>query len=607
MEALFEDIISEEQRGFLPGRSLIANVVDIEHSMLLKAAQEEDPAAIFFDFKAAFPSISHELIAVSLKELGVPSFICKYIDMLYYCNESWVMVGNRRFDKFGVKAGIRQGCPLSPLIFAIVCDTLLRKIKRSVPDATLRAYADDIALVSSKVREDAGLIMGIFNQFGAISGLHLNLAKVFVVPLGDARYEEIKRDMELATPSWGRCAYRGFAEYLGFFLGPDKQDRSWRKAVKKYEDRAKGWRDAGVGLYYTILYYNVYLFSVLTFIAQLEAPPDSFPAAEKKALNRLIKGPGGWMDPGDFKYLRRGLLFPIEIRDLGVAAKAAKLRVLHQEGYRRGGLGIDAKNKELEAALSSGPFATRLLLWHDWGKRAFVSVLWANKLNLSRLGITKNTLLANIKIAEGTKEPSLQKLVVKALLPINPVVKNGQRVEERIRYKLKDWKLDTWEGRRARRAMEVIPRLPKLVPPRVQAAVFRTWYKGWVNSWSNHIKGFASRCPWGCPGPDKDTLEHVSVCSVVHGWRHRRFGLKLHDNLESRRTAFLLLDGSWHKDDEELCCAAIALAAVYSVSNLNFHTKLGPQAAYDALSQAVREMTRGHDKALRLVSRVWAA
>ena len=119
MEGIHDGIASDGQRGFLPGRSLLANVIDIEHAMQMGTASDEDPAAIFFDFKAAFPSISHEFITISLKELGLPSFLCNYIDSLYYDNESWVTVGSKRCSKFLVAARIRQGCPLSPLIFAL--------------------------------------------------------------------------------------------------------------------------------------------------------------------------------------------------------------------------------------------------------------------------------------------------------------------------------------------------------------------------------------------------------------------------------------------------------------------------------------------------------
>ena len=51
--------ISRAQRGFLQGRSMLANVVDVDEAMLQAALSERDPAAVFFDFEAAFPSVDH--------------------------------------------------------------------------------------------------------------------------------------------------------------------------------------------------------------------------------------------------------------------------------------------------------------------------------------------------------------------------------------------------------------------------------------------------------------------------------------------------------------------------------------------------------------------
>eukprot|EP00973_Karenia_brevis_P059221 8246331-Karenia_brevis.AAC.1 len=47
-----------EQRGFIRGRSMLQNVIDIEHSAIMFARVHRHSAAAFFDFAAAFPSLS---------------------------------------------------------------------------------------------------------------------------------------------------------------------------------------------------------------------------------------------------------------------------------------------------------------------------------------------------------------------------------------------------------------------------------------------------------------------------------------------------------------------------------------------------------------------
>ena len=183
MEPILDYAVSPAQQGFLGGRSLLQNVVDVDEGMRKAALLGSSPAAIFFDFKAAFPSLSQSFMITTLSHLGIPRHIIQFIKCLYWDNHCLLSIGGRRFGGFKIGAGIRQGCPLSPLLFAIVADILLRRLEDKFPSALRRAYADDLAMVTTNFLISAKPIMHLFREYQCISGLILNMHKVMVIPL----------------------------------------------------------------------------------------------------------------------------------------------------------------------------------------------------------------------------------------------------------------------------------------------------------------------------------------------------------------------------------------------------------------------------------------
>ncbi len=76
--------ISSMQQGFLPGRSLLRNVVSVDAQMRESALRGGDPAAIFYDFHSAFPSLSQTFLFRVLRSLGLPDAFCRVVENLYW-------------------------------------------------------------------------------------------------------------------------------------------------------------------------------------------------------------------------------------------------------------------------------------------------------------------------------------------------------------------------------------------------------------------------------------------------------------------------------------------------------------------------------------------
>ena len=170
------------------------------------------------------------------------------IKMLYHQHGCQINFGGEVSEGFPIHTGIRQGCPLSPLLFALVIDILLRRIKRLLPDVHVRAFADDIALVIPDIAQALPILQDIFREMEQVGNLGLNMPKCVFIPLWQGRAEDIQQYISQHYPFWGgiKVDYKG--TYLGFVVGPERGNLNWTKPLDKFARRAKEWGGTGLGL-----------------------------------------------------------------------------------------------------------------------------------------------------------------------------------------------------------------------------------------------------------------------------------------------------------------------------------------------------------------------
>ena len=176
-EPLLSKYISNAQQGFLKGRQMINNIIEVDYDSMTVSLKCEKGMLVLFDFKAAFPSVAHSFLRTSLSSIGLPEHAIRLIDALYDNNHCNISFQGNIYEGFDMQCGVRQGCPISPLLFAASVDVLLRILTKRIPGGTYKAFADDIGAIFQNWDVDSVIAESIFSEFAEMSGLKLNIEK----------------------------------------------------------------------------------------------------------------------------------------------------------------------------------------------------------------------------------------------------------------------------------------------------------------------------------------------------------------------------------------------------------------------------------------------
>ena len=80
----------------------------------------------FIDYAKAFDCVDHNKLLKNLKEMGIPDHLTCLLRNLYAGQEAMVRTGHGTTDWFQIGKGVRQGCILSPCLFNLYAEYIMR-------------------------------------------------------------------------------------------------------------------------------------------------------------------------------------------------------------------------------------------------------------------------------------------------------------------------------------------------------------------------------------------------------------------------------------------------------------------------------------------------
>ena len=196
-----------EQAGFRRGRETRDHIANLRWMMEKAREHQRDLYMCFSDYKKAFDCVDHERLWVILRAMGVPVHLIVLLKRLYTNQEATVRTEFGETDNIDIGKGVRQGCILSPLLFNIYAENIMREALEEWDSGisvggrivTNLRYADDTTLLAG-TKEDLTELVERVRRASEKAGLYLNVGKTKVMTTGDIREVTVDgKDIEVVT------------------------------------------------------------------------------------------------------------------------------------------------------------------------------------------------------------------------------------------------------------------------------------------------------------------------------------------------------------------------------------------------------------------------
>lgn len=248
LKPILSECISNEQFGFLDGRQIHEAIGVAQETIHSIRQAKKKGAALKIDLSKAYDRIDWSFLRLLLTHFG---FKVEFINWIMGCitNVNFVVLINGAASNFfKSQRGLRQGCPLSPLLFLLAAEGLSRLILKAKHSGLFTGlevavnlfishllFVDDILIFLNGNLNEVKVLKDLIDLFLKATGLQINPRKSHFILEGFNRQETnaITDIMPFET-----CQMDSPFKYLGFWLKPSsyrKQD--WHWLVAKIEQR----------------------------------------------------------------------------------------------------------------------------------------------------------------------------------------------------------------------------------------------------------------------------------------------------------------------------------------------------------------------------------
>ena len=174
--------LPDVQAGLRKGRGTRDQIANI-HGIIKNATEfQKNIYFCFIDYAKAFDCVDHNKLWKILKKMGIPDHLTCLLKNLYAGQEATLRTGHGTTDWFQIGKGVCQGCILSPCLFNLYAEYIMRNAGLEEAQAGIKIvkrninlrYADDTTLMAESEEELESSLMKVKQESEKV-GLKLNI------------------------------------------------------------------------------------------------------------------------------------------------------------------------------------------------------------------------------------------------------------------------------------------------------------------------------------------------------------------------------------------------------------------------------------------------
>ena len=235
--------LADVQNGFRKERSCQDHVYSLYSIINNRKLKRKDTFTCFVDMRKAFDTVNRECLWFKLLKAGIRGNILHAIQSLYKDVSCAVSINGILTEWFPVRQGVKQGCGLSPTLFAIYINDLVDDINQlncgidaGDTHISLFLYADDIVLLSENA-EDIQRMLNVLHLWCNKWRLAVNEAKTKVVHFRNKSKSRSEFSFSCGSK---KIEYSDCYKYLGFWFNEFLDMEKSITEITKSASRALG-------------------------------------------------------------------------------------------------------------------------------------------------------------------------------------------------------------------------------------------------------------------------------------------------------------------------------------------------------------------------------